>query len=373
MKLRDLLWFSKKEFATCPWLYAGLALLLVFALSSIGMTVETFNRAVNAFYDYFNDLTGDEFWVELNGIQAEHKHLVDDVGFSEVYAEGWDNPELFSGDRKIDTYDYPVELYYPRKESDFSKYLEIGSAERKNNVLVSDRLVEDYGIKIGDKLVQKVSKQTDVVYTVTGFFHKEYKDYDIVFSLETYVNNLADRGVFCQNNLVGILDDARNYIRIRRELRQRLIIAYCEYDDVFEVMAVADVIIYALSAITTVFGVWMFNNALGIMVRRRTLYLLKLRMIGIRTSSLIKIFCITTAATILLSCLISYGVVMIFSSYIGGLIKEFYAVGMNNSGSAKSILIILTACIVIYLCGVLKLKRTIGHANLHQELEGSRA
>ena len=122
MRFRELCWFSKKEFATCPFLYAGLLFLLVFALSAIGMTFETFSRSIEAFYDYVNKIGNCKFVCELPGLHLDSRDLIEDIGFSEIYAdeEGWVEPLLFTGDKRIGEDGLFVKLIYPRKGIDIT-------------------------------------------------------------------------------------------------------------------------------------------------------------------------------------------------------------------------------------------------------------
>ena len=96
-------------------------------------------------------------------------------------------------------------------------------------------------------------------------------------------------------------------------------------------------------------------------------------MIGIRSGSILKIFCCTTAVTVVISFVISRVIVFAFTGYISGLIQKFYQIGIAVNGSYKGFIVTLIACAIVYLFGVLKLRSAIGKANLSQALEGSRA
>ena len=380
MRFRELCWFAKKEFSTCPFLYAGLLLLLVFALSAIGMTVETFSRAVEAFYDYVNKIGNNQFVCDLYGLQLDDRELIEDVGFSEIYAvdDGWTDPLLYAGEKKLgdDFWEY-VGLVYPRKGTDIRTYQGEGfnyTNDDDNVVWISEEVAEKYDLSVGDEIIQKIVKDdSEIKYTVIGLYHPKEYDPDIVFALDTYCFNMLEHGEFVPHHLVGTLTESRSYIGVRKTLRDRYIVVRCEYDEVFDFLAIADIVIYILSAVTALFGVWMFNNALGIMIRRRMVYLLKLRMIGIRSGSILKIFCCTTALTIIISFVISRVVVIAFTGYINGLIEKFYQIGIGAKWSIKGFVVTLIACAIVYLFGVLKLRSAIRKANLGQALEGSRA
>ena len=379
MRFRELCWFAKKEFATCPVLYAGLLILLVFALSAIGMTFETFSRSVDAFYDYVNRIGNNQFVCELCGLHLDDRELIEDIDFSEVYAveEGWVEPVLYTGDERIGEDGLYVKLLYPRDGTDIRTYQGEGFNYTNNDdnvVWISDEISETYNLSVGDAVIQKIAKDdSEIKYTVIGMYYPEEGDPDIVFALDTYFFNMYEHGEFAFHHLVGTLSESRSYIGVRKTLRDRSIVVRCEYDEVFDFLAIADIVIYILSAVTALFGVWMFNNALGIMIRRRMVYLLKLRMIGIRSGSILKIFCCTTALTIAISFVISRVVVIAFTGYINGLIEKFYQIGIAAKWSIKGFLVTLVACAAVYLFGVLKLRSAIGKANISQALEGSRA
>ena len=379
MRFRELCWFAKKEFSTCPFLYAGLLLLLVFALSAIGMTFETFSRSVEAFYDYVNKIGNNQFVCDLYGLQLDDRELIEDIDFSEVYAvdEGWVQPVLYVGEDRIGEEFIYANLIYPRKGTDIRTYQGEGfnyTNEDDNVVWISDELSETYNLSVGDEIIQKISKDdSEIKYTVIGLYRPKESDPDIVFALDTYCSNMLEHGEFVPHHLVGTLSESRSYIGVRKTLRDRNVVVRCEYDEVFDFLAIADIVIYILSAVTALFGVWMFNNALGIMIRRRMVYLLKLRMIGSRSGSILKIFCCTTALTIIISFVISRVVVIAFTGYINGLIEKFYQIGIAAKWSIKGFVVTLIACAVVYLFGVLKLRSSIRKANLGQALEGSRA
>ena len=379
MRFRELCWFAKKEFATCPVLYAGLLILLVFALSAIGMTYETFSRSVEAFYDYVNKIGNNQFVCDLYGLQLDDRELIEDIDFSEVYAvvEGWVEPFLYAGEERVGEDGLYVQLIYPRKGTDIRTYQGEGfnyTNEDDNVVWISDELSETYNLSVGDEIIQKISKDdSEIKYTVIGLYRPKESDPDIVFALDTYYLNMLENGEFVPHHLVGTLSESRSYIGVRKTLRDRNVVVRCEYDEVFDFLAIADIVIYILSAVTALFGVWMFNNALGIMIRRRMVYLLKLRMIGSRSGSILKIFCCTTALTIIISFVISRVVVIAFTGYINGLIEKFYQIGIAAKWSIKGFVVTLIACAVVYLFGVLKLRSSIRKANLGQALEGSRA
>ena len=380
MRFRELLWFSKKEFTTSPFLYAGLLLLLIFALSAIGMTVETFSRSVEAFYDYVNKIGNNRFVCELPGLHLDSLDLIDDIGFSDIYAvrEGWVEPVLYAGERMIGEEEgLYFELLYPRKDIDIRTTEGEGfnyTNDDNNVVWISEEIAEAYDLSVGDELIQKIAKDdSEIKYKVIGLYHPKDADPDIVFALDTYYFNMREHGEFAHHHLVGTLAESRSYIGVRKTLRERNIVVRCEYDDVFDFLAIADIVIYILSAVTALFGVWMFNNALGIMIKRRMVYLLKLRMIGIRSGSILKIFCCTTAVTVVISFVISRVIVFAFTGYISGLIQKFYQIGIAVNGSYKGFIVTLIACAIVYLFGVLKLRSAIGKANLSQALEGSRA
>lgn len=379
MRFRELCWFSKKEFAECPFLYAGLLFLLVFALSAIGMSVETFSQSVEAFYDYVNKIGNNQFVCELPGLHLDSRELIEDVGFSDIYAveEGWVKPLLYIGETRIGEDGLNVNLIYPRKGIDIRTTQGEGfnySSDDRNVVWISEEVAKAYNLSAGDVIIQKIAKDdSEIKYKVIGLYHPKDGDPDIVFALDTYYFNMREHGEFVHHHLVGTLTESRSYIGVRKTLRDRSIIVRCEYDDVFDFLGIADVVIYILSAITTLFGVWMFNNALGIMIKRRMVYLLKLRMIGIRSGSILKIFCCTTAVTIIISFVISRVMVFAFTGYISGLIQKFYQIGISAKGSCKEFVVTFIACAVVYLFGVFKLRSAIGKANLSQALEGNRA
>jgi hypothetical protein len=379
MRFRELFWFSKREFTINPFLYAGLLFLLIFALTAIGMTVETFSRSVEAFYDYVNRIGNNTFVCELPGLHLDRRDLIDDIDFSEIYAEkeGWVEPVLFTGERRIGEEGLYVELLYPRKGIDIRTTDGEGfnyTNDDNDVVWISEEIAEAYDLSVGDEIIQKITKDdSEIKYKVIGLYHPKDADPDIVFALDTYYINMLEHGEFVNHHVVGTLTESRSYIGVRKTLRDRNIVVRCEYDDVFDFLAIADIIIYILSAVTALFGVWMFNNALGIMIKRRMVYLLKLRMIGIRSFSLLKIFCCTTAVTVVISFVISRVIVFAFTGYISGLIQKFYQIGIASKGSYKGFIVTLIACVTVYLFGVLKLKSAIGKANLSQALEGSRA
>ncbi len=379
MRFRELCWFSKKEFATCPFLYAGLLFLLVFALSAIGMTFETFSRSIEAFYDYVNKIGNCKFVCELPGLHLDSRDLIEDIGFSEIYAdeEGWVEPLLFTGDKRIGEDGLFVKLIYPRKGIDIRTTQGEGfnyTSDDNNAVWISEEIAATNNLSVGDEITQKIVKDgAEIKYIVKGLYQPKEGDPDIVFALDAFYFNMREHGEFAHHHLVGTLAESRSYIGVRKILRDRNIVVRCEYDDVFDFLAIADVVIYILSAITSLFGVWMFNNALGIMIKRRMVYLLKLRMIGIRSGSILKMFCCTTAITIVISFVISRVVVFAFTGYVSGLIEKFYQIGIATNGSYKGFFVTLIACAVVYLFGVLKLRSAIGKANLSQALEGSRA
>ena len=379
MRFRELCWFAKKEFSTCPFLYAGLLLLLVFALSAIGMTFETFSRSVEAFYDYVNKIGNNQFVCDLYGLQLDNRELIEDIDFSEVYAvdEGWVQPVLYAGEERIGEESIYAKLIYPRIGTDIRTYQGEGfnyTNDDDNVVWISDELSETYNLSVGDEIIQKIAKDdSEIKYTVIGLYHPKESDPDIVFALDTYCSNMLEHGEFVHHHLVGTLSESRSYIGVRKTLRDRDVVVRCEYDEVFDFLAIADIVIYILSAVTALFGVWMFNNALGIMIRRRMVYLLKLRMIGSRSGSILKIFCCTTALTIIISFVISRIVVIAFTGYINSLIERFYQIGIAAKWSIKGFVVTLIACAVVYLFGVLKLRSAIRKANLGQALEGSRA
>lgn len=379
MRFRELCWFAKKEFDTCPVLYAGLLILLVFALSAIGMTYETFSRSVEAFYDYVNKIGNNQFVCDLRGLHLDDRELVEDIDFSEVYAvqEGREEPVLYAGEERIGEDGIDVELIYPRKGTDIRTYQGEGfnyTNDDHNVVWINKEISEKYNLSVGDEIIQKIVKDdSEIKYKVIGLYRRQENDPDIVFALDTYYFNLLEHGDFTDHYLVGTLAESRSYIGVRRTLRDRSIVVRCEYDEVFDFLAIADIVIYILSAVTALFGVWMFNNALGIMIRRRMVYLLKLRMIGIRSGSILKIFCCTTALTIAISLVISRVVVIAFTGYINGLIEKFYQIGIAAKWNIKGFLVTLVACAAVYLFGVLKLRSSIRKANLGQALEGSRA
>ena len=381
MRFRELLWFSKKEFTTSPFLYAGLLLLLIFALSAIGMTVETFSRSVEAFYDYVNRIGNNRFVCELPGLHLDSRDLIEDAGFSEVYAESeyvFVDPVLYTGNKKMGEEEWlRVELIYPRKGIDIRTTKGEGfnyTNDDKNVVWISEAIAEAYDLSVGDEIIQKITKDdSEIKYKVIGLYQQKDEDPDVVFALDTYYFNMHEHGEFVHHYLIGTLTESRSYIGLRKTLRDRNIVVCCDYDDVFDFLAIADIVIYILSAVTALFGVWMFNNALGIMIRRRMVYLLKLRMIGIRSGSILKIFCCTTAVTVVISFVISRVIVFAFTGYISGLIQKFYQIGIASKGGYKGFIVTLFACAAVYLFGVLKLRSAIGKANLSQALEGSRA
>lgn len=379
MRFRELCWFSKKEFAACPFLYAVLLFLLVFALSAIGMTVETFSRSVEAFYDYVNKIGNNQFVCELPGLHLDSRELIENVGFSDIYAveEGWVKPLLYTGETRIGEDGLNVDLIYPRKGIDIRTTQGEGfsyTSDDSNVVWISEEVAKVYNLSVGDEIIQKIAKDdSEIKYKVIGLYQPKDGDPDIVFALDTYYFNMREHGEFVHHHIVGMLAESRSYVSVRKMLRDKSIVVRCEYDEVFDFLAIADVVIYILSAITTLFGVWMFNNALEIMIKRRMVYLLKLRMIGVRSVSIIKIFCFTTALTIVISFIISRVIVFAFTGYISGLIQKFYQIGIAAKGSCKEFIVTFIACAAVYLFGVFKLRSAIVKANLSQALEGSRA
>jgi predicted lysophospholipase L1 biosynthesis ABC-type transport system permease subunit len=115
-----------------------------------------------------------------------------------------------------------------------------------------------------------------------------------------------------------VLSDSRNYASVVDTLRERKLSPYSVLDDCFQSLTLIHALFQVVFAVILVMGLWTFSNICGVILESRFRFIMKLRMLGIRSSHIAAVY----AMIIGLVTVLAFVVVAILNRNFSAFIQE---------------------------------------------------
>lgn len=354
MRKTALLWLSLKEFKNSVWLFVLSAILLATIFSAGFFISSASTNMMQVFYDYANTMSPEEsgFLITLAGLRYSSAQLVDDLPFSRIY------PEFFGS---VDVSDFSFEGRSLPDCNIYAEYVSSGSREsnqgidflekhnHSNYAWISESVATASGFRIGDRLVYRSGTEFELAYDIVGLYDEDVSNYDVMIPFATYYQSEISAGRNVDHEVYGVLTDSRDYSAVCNELRERNISPYSILDESFKSLSLIHALFQIVFLGIVIAGVWTFSNICGVIIESRFKFILKMRVLGMRTAWIASVYAIIIGTLTGTSIVVVYFLNRYFSGYVQALATDMFPGVKSSSGSVHyqfAVALLLSAAIL---------------------------
>lgn len=279
------------------------------------------------FYDYANTSSpyADGFVVNIGGLRYDSLDLVKDVGFKYTYPDT--DIEVAKG--VFDTGDLRVKTAYElegfeisAKEGEAFGYDDNDSYK----AWLSPAFARDRGLKIGDRIVWTIEnkkKETVREYEIAGILGED-RDCDILIPFVPYYKDVTDMGYHIEMSTKGVISDSRDVSKVYKKLRDLKLAPSSDLDEEIKMLDMINVMVKVLFFLIVFAGAATLINIMNIVFRNRFKAVMRSRVIGLRSSCMIRVYSIIVFAMAGISFMLSYLANRYFSDYVYEITRKLF-------------------------------------------------
>lgn len=334
--------------------YNKLLFFLSYLLLSCILTVSFFvatasGDIMNAFYTYVDELNGENKGIDvtLTGVQYSQQLAEKYEDFESVYpvflgtvdAKTFLFKENVLEDVRIDILQKDFELSVLEGEG-------LQSEKKENGVWISKAFSEEYNCLVGDCVIQELSKEKSNCYYVKGIYEGEIQE--ILIPFEPYEQFMRSAGYYVDHEIQGVLPHAKDYVRVSRKLKKENITLQCMLEDNFKMLHTFQKFLDLVFLMLVLVGAITFTNLCNMIYEKRLSFLMRLKILGEKTSSLTLIFGWLIAAIVIASMVTAQIANVLYAKYVQYFMTELFG-GISYAPNCFSVVHIVGAFVV---CGV---------------------
>lgn len=380
MKRRSILQFAIDEFRHSVFLFVLCLLLLTSILSAAIFIISADKSLMSTFYTYASSLSANKSGVEIiiGKIPYDSLHLLEDLPLDSVTSFVRVNSGKFDykGKSLSAFWGTAQDINLVNKLGLDPDYHSVNNNHLEKYIWLSEELSEQIDCKIGDAISQNEGNGLKYSYIIKGFYSIElaskYKLGDFFVPMDTYFDINKKAGYACQLEISAILSNPSNYYRTKSILKNRGIIISTDLDDEYMSLALID------SLFRILFFVFLFSSMLivyfiiKIIIRNRIGYIMRLRMLGVKSRHIIMIYSSILELIVLISFSIGYILNKFFTGYIADVIKQVFPnVPFSSSNPLHFIVIGIAVCTAIICIISFAYARKIDCSNIAELLQGN--
>lgn len=352
-------------------------LLLSSILSAAVFIISADNCLMATFYNFASSLSADKSGVNIHigTIPYDSMYLLEDLPFDSVSSFVRVNSGKFS-------YNGKSLSDYLGTAQDVNQINKIGVVDGQYSVEDSqDRsiwLCKDLSLqldcKIGGIISQDEGNGLKYDYIVRGFYSDElaskYKLGGFFIPRHVYFNNIKKAGYACQVEISAVLSNASDYYKTKSILNKRGIIISTDLDDEYMSLALINSLFKILFLVLLITSMLIVYFIVKIVIRNRIGYIMRLRMLGVKSRNIIMIYSAILELIVLLSFSVGYFLNKLFTGYISNVIKiVFPNVLFSNSDPWSYVVGGFGICTVIILAISFAYTRKIDCSNIAELLQ----
>lgn len=335
MRRPAILWLSLKEFHLNFLLFALSFILLTSTIAAGFFISSASSDMMQVFYNYANRLSPDKdgFLITLNGLRYSSVDIIEDLPFNKIYPEflgGVDSGDFSGEGNALSEYVISSEYVY----DDAIEVVDgITFSEEFNNsefAWISSRVSVESGLIIGDEILYSVGTEFEITYQIVGIFDANQYNSDIVIPFEPYYRSETSAGRNVDHEVYGILSDSRDYSMVSAKLRERRISPDSILDDNFRSLSLIHALFQAIFIVILFAGIWTFSNICGVIIESRYTFIMKMRVLGMKTSRITFVYTGIISMITLFSFVAVFFLERAFSENIQALAAEMYP-GVNST------------------------------------------
>lgn len=317
MNYRTSFLFSIRELRHNYPLFLLCFLLMVSIVTTGLFLVSADECLMRSFYNYtltFGD-TESGLHVYYRG-PYNTRALIEDMPFDEFFVESSNDDGknyYFNG---ICFEDYGGSIIDVASGLNDGKYVELHVSNGQDLTLdnateryiwVSTSICNEYGCEVGDYISRRMPNGKMNEYKIKGVFQSSSGRWgDFYLSEKPFYTDLIELGYTRQVEFTGILYHPEEYRRIRSTLRNRQVTVWTYIDDEFDMLTLIDILLKSLFVIILFSSMFIVFNAGRIIIRNRSSFIMRLRMLGARTDRIISIYSFILEGIVLFSFVLAY-------------------------------------------------------------------
>lgn len=333
MKIQTSFLFSIRELRHNYPLFLLCFLLMISIVTTGLFLVSADESLMKSFYNFtltFGN-TGSGLRVYYRG-PYNTRILIEDMPFDVFFVEGCydDGKNYIFNSTSLDNHWGSVvdikSYVYENKNAELhvvnGKDLTLDNASERY-IWVSNSICDEYGCKIGDYISHRLPNGKTYDYKIIGVFSSvSEKLGDFYLSEKPFYTDLIEEGYTRQVEFTGILSHPEEYRRIRSTLKNRQISVWTYIDDEFDMLTLIDILLKSLFVIILFSAMFVVYNTGKIIIRNRLSFIMRLRMLGARTGSIILIYIYILESIILFSFVLAYFFTHFFMIYIKNIVTN---------------------------------------------------
>lgn len=332
MKKISILWLSLKELKQNYFLLLISFLLLTSILTAAFFVSIASSNVVEAFFDYISSSSSDngndkEFSFTLSGLQYSAVDTISDMPFVSIIP---DDISLVGSDFFYDGSDldeYFIMAHYPHSELQYTITKGIPFTEDLNNselIWISKNFSEETNCDLDNIIINRISSDITVEYTVAGIFESDFNSTDILVPFGTFYTSMEKNGLYIDTTMAGTISNIADYKKISAELKKRGVHASSGYDEELKVLTLMNVLLQALFVIVSVAGIWTFSNLCSIILNNRKGFIIHLQILGMKPTQTLWVYGTLIIAISAFALILAMIFTNFFSLYIIDFTKKLY-------------------------------------------------
>ena len=323
MRRSAILWLSCKELGRNWLLFALSFVLLATTLAAAFFISTASSNMMQVFYDYANTMSPDEqgFLITLGGLRYSSLELVEDLPLDEVYPEylGSVDGEDFSVDGNTLESRCIYAAFVVDDAYEVTEGIPFTDTENSSECAwISRKIADELDLGLGDHLTYRSGTDFETSYAIAGIYDDADVNKDVILPFETYYRSEISAGRNVNHEMYGVLSDSRDYASVVDTMRERKLSPYSVLDDSFQSLTLIHALFQVVFAVILVMGLWTFSNICGVILESRFRFVMKLRMLGIRTSHIAMAY----AMIIMLITFLAFVLVAILNQNFSAFIRE---------------------------------------------------
>lgn len=381
MKKRALLRFAIEELRHNLFIYVLCLLLLSSIISTALFLISADRSLVSTFYNYASSLSPNKngVLVEIGSMPYDSLHMVEDLSFDSVYVKGQINGKrfTFNGETLVDLNGTIQDI-----NSGFTYDVSQGDPFTSKNchgnyIWVCEDVAEMLDCKIGEYIIQDEGSNLKSSYTIIGFYtvEQKYKGNlgDFYIPIEAFYYNVSRVGLSCQLEFYAVLSNPADYYRAKEVLKNRGIIVKTELDDEYKTIALIDTLLKVLFFIVLCASMLIVFNIAKIVILNRIAYIMRLRMLGLKSRNVIMIYWSILELTILIAFSVAYILNRMFGFWVSNVVSAVFPnIPFSGTNPYLFSLIGIGTCTVILVIEMLAFIRRIDCSNIADLLQNDK-
>lgn len=360
-------------------IYILLSILLLTTMLAAAIFISFIaNNVMSTFTEYANSICPNGIYIQINGLTYDNITMLDRVGLKEIYpvpVESAESEAFYFHDISLKM--CYIETYYFREENSNvieGKGYDIDcnvSSDNKIPMWISLKTSNEYGLKIGDEVDQRVSEDLIITYRVIGIYSNDnFMDSDIGIPFTAYYQAVSATGRYINHEVYGVIADAGEYSTICTEISKLGLVTDSTFDDVFKVLNMLRGLFYILSIFVTVTAALTFSNICGVIFKHRLKHIMLEKIMGRKRWETVFIYGVIIELAIIVSLFLALLIDVLLQCYAENiLIDTFEVSGISLTGISNYIPIVFILCNIVLVRSFVSILRITKRSDIISVLE----